>query len=278
MKRLLLAAALLLPGIAFADAQRPAGATSQCFGVFISDSSSTTGAGLTGLAYNTGSLTCYYYRQNAGTGPTAITLASSTLGTYTSGAFKEISSTNAPGWYEFCPPDAALAAAAGVNEVVFQCKGASNMAPMNLRVNLIGASSFGYDGKLASESGTTLGLASAAVDADDQFNDGFAIVVYDSAGLISAKSCITDSTNTGDTITTYADISSLVAVNDNYIIQPDAGCSANVAKWFGTAIPAVHSSGYPIVTIKDGTGTGEIDTTSGSVSGAGGGGSTIRKW
>ena len=41
------------------------GATSVGVNVFIRDNSVTTGAGLTGLAYNTASLTAYYSRQNA---------------------------------------------------------------------------------------------------------------------------------------------------------------------------------------------------------------------
>lgn len=39
----------------------------------------------------------------------------------------------------------------------------------------------------------------------------------------------------------------------------------DVTAWNGTAIPGVDTAGYPKVTIKDGTGTGEIDTTSGGV-------------
>lgn len=41
--------------------------------------------------------------------------------------------------------------------------------------------------------------------------------------------------------------------------------NVNVENWNTTAVPAEHTAGYPIVTIKDGTGTGEIDTTSGGV-------------
>lgn len=41
--------------------------------------------------------------------------------------------------------------------------------------------------------------------------------------------------------------------------------AVNVEQWNNTAVPAEHTSGYPIVTIKDGTGTGEIDTSSGTV-------------
>jgi len=43
--------------------------------------------------------------------------------------------------------------------------------------------------------------------------------------------------------------------------QPDV----NVEKWNTTAVPAEHTAGYPIVTIKDGTGTGEINTNAGAI-------------
>lgn len=39
----------------------------------------------------------------------------------------------------------------------------------------------------------------------------------------------------------------------------------NVEEWNATSVPAEHTAGYPIVTVKDGTGTGEINTTSGRV-------------
>ena len=46
----------------------------------------------------------------------------------------------------------------------------------------------------------------------------------------------------------------------------------NVEQWNNTAVPAEHTAGYPIVTVKDGTGTGEIDTASGVVQ------ADVRKW
>lgn len=41
--------------------------------------------------------------------------------------------------------------------------------------------------------------------------------------------------------------------------------SVNVTAWNGTAIPGVDTAGYPKVTVKDGTGAGEIDTAGGKV-------------
>jgi hypothetical protein len=109
------------------------GATSRIWEVFVADSSSTTGAGLAGLAYNSASLTAYYHRNTTGTA-TAITLANMTAGTFTSSGFKEIDATNMPGWYQFCPPNAALAS--GADSCSFHLKGATNMAPLPIEVQL----------------------------------------------------------------------------------------------------------------------------------------------
>ena len=50
------------------------------------------------------------------------------------------------------------------------------------------------------------------------------------------------------------------------INQPANGLvDVNVENWNTTAVPAEHTAGYPIVTIKDGTGTGEINTNAGAI-------------
>src|SRR3954470_23989587 len=86
-----------------------AGATSQTVNVWIQDSSSTTGAGLTGLVFNTSSLTAYYaLPKAAAVSITLATLAAVTTA-YSSGGFKEIDATNMPGWYRLDLPDAAIA-------------------------------------------------------------------------------------------------------------------------------------------------------------------------
>jgi hypothetical protein len=111
------------------------GATSQIVAVFIRDSSSTTGAGLTGLAYNSASLVASYVRPGAAR--TAITLATqTTTGAFSSGGFVEIDSTNMPGVYRLDVPDAAFAT--GVNNVVVMLKGATNMEPCVMEFALTG--------------------------------------------------------------------------------------------------------------------------------------------
>ncbi len=101
--------------------------------VFIRDSSKTNGAGLTGLVFGSSGLTAYYWREGDATA-TAITLATMTLGTYASGGFKEMDATNMPGWYSFCPPNAAFLT--GANNVAFHLKGATNMVDLPIEIQL----------------------------------------------------------------------------------------------------------------------------------------------
>lgn len=110
-----------------------AGTTSKLLDLFVSDSSSSTGAGLTGVAFNTAGLTAYYYREGAASA-VAITLATMTLGTWATGGFIVIDGTNMPGAYQLGIPDAALAS--GAKSVLVYLKGVTNMAPLILEVEL----------------------------------------------------------------------------------------------------------------------------------------------
>ncbi len=55
------------------------------------------------------------------------------------------------------------------------------------------------------------------------------------------------------------------AFTEHLRVQIDA--PVDVQKWNGTDVPSEHTAGYPIVTVKDGTGTGEINTNGGKVVG-----------
>ena len=111
----------------------PASATSKIIQFPIFDSSSTTGALLTGLVFNTASLTAYYNLEGAAGAATAITLVTATKGTWTSSGFIVIDGTNMPGWYELHIPNAALT---GAKSVAIHLKGATNMVPVALLVEL----------------------------------------------------------------------------------------------------------------------------------------------
>lgn len=113
------------------------GATSVLVRVFIQDSSKTDGSGLTGLVYNTSSLVCYRARDDDGNaGGTAISLATMTKGTWATAGFVEKDATNLPGWYEFGITNASLVT--GSRSVSFMLKGATNMAPCPIEIELTG--------------------------------------------------------------------------------------------------------------------------------------------
>ena len=101
--------------------------------VFINDSSSTTGAGLTGLVWNSSGLVASYVRPLAVR--VGITLATQTVtGAHSDGGFVEVDATNMPGLYRLDLPDAACAT--GVDFVTLMLKGATNMAPLPLVIPL----------------------------------------------------------------------------------------------------------------------------------------------
>jgi hypothetical protein len=108
-----------------------AGLTSQTVRFFVQDTSSTSGAGLTGLTSGISGLTAYYTKGGTGSA-TAITLASQTAtGAWTSGGFCAVDGTNMPGVYRLDIPNAALDSEV---ETIIMLRGATNMAPVCLRV------------------------------------------------------------------------------------------------------------------------------------------------
>jgi hypothetical protein len=115
------------------------GATSQRIVVFIQSSTATDGSGLSGLAYNTSGLVWNYWRPDAGNaGATPITPATATRGTWTSGGFVQIDSTNLIGFYELGIPNAVLSASNTPNWAVMQLSGAAGMVPVNIEIQLTG--------------------------------------------------------------------------------------------------------------------------------------------
>lgn len=130
-------------------------------GLFLQDATSTSGGGLSGLAYNTSGLACYYKRNTGAASVSAPLTAIATLGTYTSGGFREIDPVNMPGMYEFHPPAAALAA--GATSVTFYFQGAPNLVPRPIQyeisaVNLQDATRGGLAALPAAASGSAGGL------------------------------------------------------------------------------------------------------------------------
>ena len=108
------------------------GTTSKVLRIFVADSSQPTLKGLAGLTSTSSGLAWYYCREGD-TSSTSITAVTSTLGTFTSGGFVAVDSTNMPGWYEIGVPNAALASG---NSVIMQLAGVTNMTPVLIEIEL----------------------------------------------------------------------------------------------------------------------------------------------
>ena len=109
-----------------------AGLTSQTIDVFLRDSSSATGAGLTGLVFNSSGLKAYY-RKGATGSAVQITMATQTTGgAWTSGGFVAVDGTNLPGIYRLDLPDAMVDTEGFVTLHIY---GATNLQPTPLRID-----------------------------------------------------------------------------------------------------------------------------------------------
>lgn len=150
--------------------------------------------------------------------------------------------------------------------------------------NAVGGSEFDFSvggpipalGVLEHGTAQSVGASSVVLRASSAFgNDtliGNVIMVYGSDQGYWQSRVIDDSVLSTDTVT----ISTAWAVTPTgsnlfYIILAQrpgtvsGTVSANVIQWSGTAVGTPHTAGYPVVTVKDGTGTGEINTLAGSI-------------
>ena len=103
--------------------------------LFIQASNVTTGAGLTGLAYNTANLVASYVRPLAARA--ALSLATQTVdGAHSDGGFVEVDATNMPGIYRLDLPDAVCASGAVEAVVSIQDAGDNNFIIMPTKIEL----------------------------------------------------------------------------------------------------------------------------------------------
>lgn len=140
------------------------GATGQSIYFDILDSTSTTGARKTGLAYDTSGLKATYVR--GGDVATAITLATlaAANSVWSSGGFKEVDSTNAPGIYRLDMPNAAFAT--GAESVVVVLTGASGMVAVSETVQLVDNTVLDAYNRLGAPAGASISADIAAVKTD----------------------------------------------------------------------------------------------------------------
>jgi len=229
--------------------------------IFIQDSSSTTGAGLTGLVFNSAGLVCYYVRPLAAA--VALTLATQTVtGAHSDGGFVEVDSTNMPGIYRLDFSDAICAT--GVDSVVVHLKGATNMAPVTLETQL---TDFNLNDvsplvTLANEThtGAVIPTVTTLTGHTAQTGDNYARLGAPAGASVSADvAAVKVETNSLDG-TKIPDTISLANINT----QVDTALSdVNLDHLVGTAAPGIAPAGtYIDILADDGTATYDRTTDS----------------
>jgi hypothetical protein len=108
----------------------PLGTTSLAIPIKVLDYTSTTGAGLAGLLFNSAGLAAEYRREGEGAA-TAITLVTATLGTWTSGGFK---ADGTRGYYEVGLPNAVCAATGAPRWARVSLYGAASMVDVDIEI------------------------------------------------------------------------------------------------------------------------------------------------
>jgi len=222
-----------------------AGSTSNILQIFIRDSSSTTGAGLTGLAFNSASLAAYYHK-DTDTTATAITLVTMTVGTFTSSGFKEIDATNMPGWYQLCIPNAAVSSG---GSVAVHLKGATNMAPTTIEIQMIAADLQNATSLGVSRIDATISSRSTYAGGD---TSGTTTLLTRLPSAISlAAGAVTVGTNndkTGYSLTqAFPSNFSSLSINGSGLVKLDltqAVPTANTAETVGDALNAARAQGF----------------------------------
>lgn len=191
----------------------PKGDTSRLIDFFVYDSSQTDGRGLTGLAHNTANLAAYYHRNRANAA-VQISLVTATLGSFTSSGFIVVDGTNMPGWYQLGVPDAALLA--GAESVSVQVRGAANMAPVNIEIELDGPSAAIYEGSVTGSSSTTTLVDSALPGNADDFYNG-RVILFITGNLKGSGGRITDFVTSTNTLT-FDSQTEAPSSGDRYVI------------------------------------------------------------
>jgi len=208
------------------------GSNSNITEIFIQDvTAGQWGSGLTGLNFQTAGLVAKYHRINDSL-PIQLILQSGIVGTFIPSGFVEVPGMG--GHYQICFPDTAYAA--GAKSFTGKLFGATNMAPISLEVQLISTN-------LNNASNGALNVNATGIVLPPRFSS---LSINASGAVMSDLWFIQGS---GISTSTSLDV--------------------NVVQWSGVNVASPDSPGYPKVTHKVGTGTGELVIVNGVVNSSG---------
>jgi hypothetical protein len=211
----------------------PAGATSKTVLIFLQDSSSTTGAGKTGVT--AGAVNVQQIRvltnNTVEIATVSVTNLAALSDAYLLGGLLEVSSANAPGWYRFDIPDAVLSI--GAVTAAISIKGsisAANIAQLALEVQLQRTPA-----DVITWNGTSVSVS---------YLMPVSVRMWDQTSVSSSNVAVQDfSTRLNVNVGQWAGTS----VTNNSIVMRSTSATllADVLAWNGTAVstpPAVHAT------------------------------------
>lgn len=219
-----------------------AGSVSQSFNFFLQDSSSTIGAGLAGLVFNSSGLGANYAFPRGGSTSIALVTLGSATAAWSSGGFVQIDSVGMKGWYRLDVPNAMLAAGNG-RFVSLDIHGAANLAQAPVVIELTG-----WDNQ-DSVRGGLQALPNAAAAAS-----GGLIINGTNAGSGSAS------------MTWNGDIGGRVLGNTTTAFG-GVGAQVDVEQW-GAHTFTTNVNGVPIIDVKYSEGV-QVFNSDGTLAGAG---------
>lgn len=131
-----------------------------------------------------------------------------------------------------------------------------------LDANTIPNDAYAARGTAQAVTGTTIQLASSETFGDDELNDTTEVIITSASTGAGQSRCIKDYAGSTDTATVDTWTTTPTGTI-KYDLRSNSNCIGNIKKWNGTAVASPDTAGYPVVTIKNGTGSGEITTVSG---------------
>lgn len=181
---------------------RKVGSASQILEVFVNDATVSTGAGLANIVAS--SVTFAWFRSNMAAVSSG-TCTTGTLGTFGVSSFVQALSTNALGWYQFCPPDGVFLSG---SSAAIHLSLAPSMAPLPILIELTAT-----DNQTAMSSQTISTFLSGSVNAS---------TVADKAGYGVS------SVNTGVNVTSVVNSPAVTTAAGIQAVAWDLGRTANL--------------------------------------------------
>ena len=212
---------------------RQVGSVGQMVDLFVQNATVTTGVGLPNVEIS--NFAAYYHRTHMTSTSTVTLVSTGTMGTWSSGQWKQINSTLMMGWYQFCCPNGMFVTGSSVSLHMY---GHASMAPVVARFDI---ERFNNQGWVSSEPHNVTRLYSDAA-------------VTSAAGVLAVD---VSSIQRGSAVTTAAGRLAVGAVGVSAFALP-VGVSS-----FGVAVDVTSFYGSALVTSAAGVvGVGSVDISS----------------